>query len=172
MYVLLRKRDDDSGGAELLIDSGMQRRDRGEALVQVGNVSPQIQRQAAVPEGVEYHSRLRFGDDVLVLVGSLAKQGHRLVHVTTVGDTNSKCYADHRVRQRPVQQAAGDQLLIRDDEFLVVPIANRRRAYSNFAHGAGCIADGHDVAEAYGLFLRPPIPSATNWRPAFRALIT
>ena len=58
MYVPLRKRDHDPGGTELLIDRVMQCRNCGEALIEVGNVSPQIQHQAAVAKRVEYHPGL------------------------------------------------------------------------------------------------------------------
>ena len=55
-------------------------------------------------------------------------------------------------RQRPVDQAIGDEALVRHDDFAVVPVDDRRRARADARDRAFDVADRDDVADAERAF--------------------
>ena len=69
-------------------------------------------------------------------LGDLQQQAPHPLGVAGVGDADLEHHAGHRVGERPVDEALGDESLVRHHHFLVVPVQHRGGAGADARHGA------------------------------------
>ena len=72
----------------------------------------------------------------------------RFFRVGAIGDTDRDRQAEHRIRQRPVDELPGDERFVRDDELFPVKPGNPGGANVNLADGAVDLADADRIAHS------------------------
>src|SRR5690606_2273239 len=149
VHVALDKRDLDAGLGEAPVNLAVQVVHGVEAGVETRKVAPQGQVQRAFAETLENHQWARLLEHLEMFLRRVEHDGERLVGVRTVGDADVDDHSVDGIGQGPVEQAAGDELLVRNDEFALVPVANGGGADANPRDHAVGVAERDDVADAY-----------------------
>ena len=88
----------------------------------------------------------------LVFPGGLVQQRHRRLYVAAVGHANGDLDTGGLVRQRPVEQAAGNELLVGYQQLLSIPVTDGGCANLDAGDGTAGITDGDDIANPDGAF--------------------
>ena len=148
----LAEGDVDAGCRELAVDDPVDLIDGHVAVGQLVDVDAQFVVQRALAEIEEVDDRRRVLEYPRVVAGSLQQQLAHQLEVGAVGHAELDGDAGDGVRQRPVDQLAGDEGLVRDDDFLAVEIGNGGGADTDAADRAGEVADGHGIADAHRAF--------------------
>lgn len=85
-----------------------------------------------------------------MLLSRLPHQLHGHGHITAIGNPHRQNNAQYRITQRPVEQPAGDELLVGHQQLLAVKIANGGGADADTRDYAVGGADGHHIAHTDG----------------------
>ncbi len=72
------------------------------------------------------------------------------LYIGAIRDADRDHDSSDRVRQRPVDNLLGDERLVRDDDFLAVPVGNRCCSNPDPGNGSRQLTDGDSVANANG----------------------
>ena len=149
MDIALREGDTDAGRAELVVDGLVQFAGDSEAVVQALQVAAQHESQRIVVKALEIDQRRRIGEYTRILRGGLAEQLQGLARVAAVFGADRDDDAIDLIGQGPVEQPAGDELFVRYEQFLLVPVTNGGSADLDPGDDARGVADGDDVADSY-----------------------
>ena len=109
-----------------------------------------IQRTGA--EGGEEDRRRWLLHHFRMIVRHLQQHLLHLIQVGTVGDAEADYHAGHGVGERPVDQALGNERLVRDDHLFAIEVGNGGGANTDFAYRTGEGADSHRIPDAHRTF--------------------
>ena len=115
-----------------------------------GYVGAEEEAEGAVAEGFENDVGGRFFDYFRVGMGDVEEGGAGFFRIGAVGDADGDLEAEDAVAECPVDELAGDEFFVGDNELAVVELADGGGADADLGDAAGDVADGDDVAEADG----------------------
>ena len=149
MDIALRKSDHNARGAECIVDGLMQFRGNRKAVFQTVKITAQHQPQGVVVKALEVDQRCRIFQHAWILAGDLGEQLQRFACIAAVFDANGNHDPVELVGQCPVEQSAGDEFLVRNQQLLFIPIAYSGGADFDLADDAGRVTNGDDVTDPH-----------------------
>ena len=150
MHVHLREADLDAGSGEALDDGLVEVVGDADAVGQFGHVGAQLEVDGAVGQGDEGGDGGGIVHDARMRAGDFEQEAVHAAEVGIVGDAHGQHDAGDRVAQGPVDDLAGDEGLVGDDDFLVVVVAHGGGTGADARDGAVEVADGDGVVDAEG----------------------
>jgi len=124
----------------------------GDEFVDVRDEAAELEVECGVAEGAEENEGLWILEDIGLLCGDVEEDALGSVDVGRVGDADGDGEAEDRVGEGPVDDIAGDEVFVWDDEFFSVPVGDGGRAHADAGDGSAGGSDGDGVADTDGSF--------------------
>src|SRR5690606_14466583 len=145
VYIELRERDHDSGFVEFFVDLLVQGADFPQTVFQVSQETTDREEQGTVTEFGEEDSGCRVPEYGRMPVDHIFQYLHCLFHISAVIHAHFQGDAVVDVGQGPVQQPAGDELLVWHQQFLAIPVADGGGANLDACDSALALANGNHI---------------------------
>ena len=147
---MLRKCDFDTCLSKSPVDFGVQFGNGPDPMIQIRKVSTQDEFEGTVAELLETGHRSRILENLRMVARNIEQNLLNSFGIAAVGDTHGDEDAVYGRRQGPVQNRTGDQILVRYNQVLSVPIRNRCGTDIDPRHGSGGPIHRHNIAHTDG----------------------
>ena len=150
--VPLGEGDFDAGGVEGVMNGGVEFGGDAKAVFNRGQVATKDKAQGAVVKSFKGGKGAGFGHNERMVFGGVEEDLAGFFSVGAISDADFDNDAVDGVGERPVENSAGDEFFVGDDEFLAAPVGDGGGADADFGDHAADVGDGDDVAHANGAF--------------------
>ena len=134
------------------VDGAVELIHRVAAIAQFTDIQTQFMIQGTGPEGGEEDRWRWLLHHFRMIVRDLQQHLLHLIQIGTVGDAEADHHAGHGVGERPVDQALGNERLVRDNHLFAIEVGDGGGANTDFAYRTGEGADSHRIPNAHRTF--------------------
>ena len=152
MYIDLGESNNNSGFFKCIINLQVQITEQVSALFKVIEKIPCEQYQRAIAKLPEKDVRFGFVEYQFMVCQYVFQDGHRLAHVTAIGNADLQAHPDVGITQGPVQQAARYKFLVGNQQFFPIKIPDRGGPNLDPDHLSGTFPHCYHVSDTNGLF--------------------
>ena len=150
MHIALGKGNRHPRFFESVINRNVQIMQHRPPVINAVDIYPQFKVQTVVTKAFEDGIRSRFGENTRIFAGGLHKQFGGQLGIGPVSDSHRYPNTDIFVRKRPVDQPADNKLFVGDDQFLAVPVDDRRCPDADALHSSADVANGDRITDSEG----------------------
>ena len=131
------------------VDGAVELIHRVAAIAQFTNIQTQFMIQRTGPEGGEENRWRRLLHHFRMIVRGLQQHLFHFIQIGAIGDAEADHHPGHGVGERPVDQALGNERLVRDNHLFAIEVGDGGRADTDFAYRTGEGADGYRIPNAH-----------------------